>query len=108
MALPTNKIACDFFCIVTAGNTKNRDTIRSAGGIGPLVLLASEGSAKAKAEATSALGGLAICNLDNQEAIREAGGVTALVAIAREGSDELKALAARAMGNIAAHNIEYV
>ncbi|KAK7249239.1 hypothetical protein SO694_00046264 [Aureococcus anophagefferens] len=82
----------------------NRDLIRYAGGVPPLVELVRDGSAEAKFEAAWALSILARNNAANKVAIAAAGGIAPLVELLRDGSAEAKRQAARALGNLAADN----
>eukprot|EP00747_Dinoflagellata_sp_TGD_P032105 gnl/TRDRNA2_/TRDRNA2_135737_c0_seq1.p1 gnl/TRDRNA2_/TRDRNA2_135737_c0~~gnl/TRDRNA2_/TRDRNA2_135737_c0_seq1.p1 ORF type:complete len:695 (-),score=124.68 gnl/TRDRNA2_/TRDRNA2_135737_c0_seq1:68-2152(-) len=72
---------------LAVNDTKNRDEIRSYGGIEALIDVLLEGSHDAQACAVKALGALAASSHD-QDVLREAGGIQALVQFLRDGAKE--------------------
>ena len=85
-------------------NTANRDAIREAGAIPPLVALVTSGAADGRQEAAGALHGLAWNNVANQAAIVAAGGIPPLVALVRSGAADGQEQAAAALGWLACDN----
>ena len=85
-------------------NTANRDAIREAGAIPPLVALVTSGAAGGRQEAAGALHGLAWNNVANQAAIVAAGGIPPLVALVRSGAADGQEQAAAALGWLACDN----
>ena len=68
-------------------NVANKDAIREAGGVAPLVELLKAGAQSKAAEyAAGALCNMAIGNAANKDAIREAGGVAPLVELLKAGA----------------------
>ena len=86
----------------------NRDAIRGAGGIPPLVAMIESGSSSAgvRLHATGALGSIAYDNTENKVVIREAGGLRALVALVEGRSVNVKAIAARTLRRLSHNNDE--
>ena len=83
----------------------NRDAIREAGGIPPLVALIWSGRADVKYYATGALRSLARNNAENKVAIRQAGGLGALVSTIDDG-DVVKTAAASTLWQLSYDNDE--
>ena len=86
-----NKLAAARALADLACEPVSQDTIREAGGVGPLVSLVREGTPKQRKHAARALGNLAFGNAANRYAIREAGGVAPLQAqVEKMTVEELK------------------
>ena len=81
-------------------NTANRDAIREAGAIRPLVDLVRSGTADGRADAAGALNNIASDNAANQAAIVEAGVVGPLVALVRAGGSLGAKAAAEALAKL--------
>jgi len=93
--------------LAAIGSGMNRDAVREAGGIPPLVAMLSSGAAPlaTQQQAVGALWSLAANNTANQDAIREAGGVHWLVGLLYAGHASVAAQeAAAALANLAASN----
>jgi hypothetical protein len=75
---------------ISAAAVSNRDAIREAGSIKPLVALAAGAGSEVTKEAVRALHNLVFMNAANQDAVREAGAIAPLVAVLAvgAGSDE--------------------
>jgi len=70
------------------GNAQNRDAMREAGAIAPLVALLGAGPKnEATSHACAALANLTFDNVLNQDAVRDAGGVRPLMALLGTSSD---------------------
>ncbi|RLN74928.1 hypothetical protein BBJ28_00026138, partial [Nothophytophthora sp. Chile5] len=89
-------------CIAARGN---KDTLREAGILTPLVDILRNGSAEQIMWATEALQGLA-CSDQNRFAIADEDTVPLLVALVRAGTDAQKSCAANALGNLVADGDE--
>ena len=92
-----------------ASNSKeNRDELRIAGAIPPLVAMASCGpEAEGAADAVAALRNLSRSNAENRDAIREADGIPPLVKLLGAGAhSEITAHAAAALANMSFENRE--
>ena len=79
----------------------DRDCIAEAGGVGPLVALAEDGTVVQKEHAATALCVLTFCNDSCRDNVASAGGIDALVTLAAEGTDVQREEAAVALCNLA-------